>query len=209
MTDWVRTMIVDRLAFLAFRMGRRVFLLPLLMAGVAAQQPTFHSQANLVLVPTLVKSGDGRLVYGLEAKDFVVEDDGLEQVVQLDEDAEREPVSLVVAIQRGRRASYEFPRIQGLGAMLDPLMSEGLTQVAIVEFDSVVELKQDFTTNAGLIRQELKRLQAEMGVPPFSTPCIFRRNCWIKFPPTASEFCCWSVRPAITAALGRGSSTRW
>jgi VWFA-related protein len=163
MTDWVRTMIVDRLAFLAFRMGRRVFLLPLLMAGVAAQQPTFHSQANLVLVPTLVKSGDGRLVYGLEAKDFVVEDDGLEQVVQLDEDAEREPVSLVVAIQRGRRASYEFPRIQGLGAMLDPLMSEGLTQVAIVEFDSVVELKQDFTTNISLIRQELKRLQAGNG----------------------------------------------
>jgi len=209
MTAWVRTMMLDPVALLCSRTAHALFLLLVLVVGVAGQEPTFRSQTNLVLVPTLVKGRDGRLVYGLEAEDFVVEDDGLAQVVRLDEEAEREPVSLVVAIQRGRRAAYEFPRIQGLGSMLDPLMTEGLTQVAIVEFDSQVELKQDFTTNAGLIRQELKRLQAEMGVPPFSTPCIFRRNCWIKFPPTASEFCCWSVRPAITAALGRGSSTRW
>jgi VWFA-related protein len=163
MTDWVRTRMLDPLAFLRSRMARPVFLLPLLMAGVVAQEPTFRSQTNLVLVPTLVRSGDGRLVYGLQAKDFVIEDDGIEQAVQLDEEAERQPVSLVVAVQCGRRASYEFPRIQGLGSMLDPLMSEGLTQVAIVEFDSVVEVKQDFTTNAGLIALELKKLQAGDG----------------------------------------------
>ena len=163
MTAWVRTMMLDPVALLCSRTAHALFLLLFLVAGVAGQEPTFRSQTNLVLVPTLVKGRDGRLVYGLEAEDFVVEDDGLAQVVRLDEEAEREPVSLVVAIQRGRRAAYEFPRIQGLGSMLDPLMTEGLTQVAIVEFDSQVELKQDFTTNASLIRQELKRLQAGDG----------------------------------------------
>ena len=163
MTDWVRTIMLDPRAFLRSRTARRFLVLPFLMAGMAAQEPTFRSQTNLVLVPTLVKSGDGRLVYGLQAKDFVVEDDGMEQVARLDEETEREPVSLVVAIQRGGRAAYEFSRIQGLGSMLDPLLSEGLTQVAIVEFDSQVELKQDFTTNANLLRQELKNLQAGNG----------------------------------------------
>jgi len=156
-------MMLEPLALLRSRIARLVVLLPLLMAGVVAQEPTFRSQTNLVLVPTLVKGGDGRLVYGLHAKDFVVEDDGMEQTVELDEEAEQEPVSLVIAIQRGGRAAYEFPRIQGLGSMLDPLMSEGLTEVAIVEFDSQVELKQDFTTDASLIAQELKNLQEVRG----------------------------------------------
>jgi hypothetical protein len=32
----------------------------------------------------------------------------------MDEAPEGQPISLVIAIQRGRRASYEFPRLQGL-----------------------------------------------------------------------------------------------
>ena len=65
-------------------MARLAFFLLLLMGSVA-QGPTFRSQTNLVLVPTLVKDGDGKPVYGLQSKDFIVEDDGIEQAVQLDE----------------------------------------------------------------------------------------------------------------------------
>ena len=140
-------------------MSRALVLLPLLIGVIAAQNPGFHSETNLVLVPTLIEDQNGRPIYGLQAKDFGVEDDGVAQSVQLDQIAESEPVSVVVAIQCGRRAEYEFPRIKGLGAMLDPLMSSGLTQVAIVEFDSHVELKRDFTTNADEISLELKNLQ--------------------------------------------------
>jgi len=163
MLEWGGATMLNSLAFLPSRKARLVFLLPLLMGTLAAQEPTFRTQTNLVLVPTLVKGGDGRPVYGLQAKDFVIEDDGIEQAVRLEEEAEAEPVSLVLAIQRGRRADYEFPRVQGLGSMLDPLMSEGLTQVAIVEFDSQVELKRDFTTNSSVIREELKNLQSGDG----------------------------------------------
>jgi hypothetical protein len=133
------------------RISRLSFLLPLLIGSIAAQEPTFRSQTNLVLVPTLVKEGDGKPLYGLHAQESVVEDDGVEQTVQMDEGAESEPVSLVVAIQCGRRPDYQFPRIQGLGTRLDPLMSDGLTQVAVVECDSHMELKQDFTTDASVI----------------------------------------------------------
>ena len=42
--------------------------------------------------------------------------------------------------------------------MPDPLTSKGLNRVAIVEFDSQVELKQGLTTDASLLARELKGL---------------------------------------------------
>ena len=123
------------------------------------QEAPLRSQSNVVLIPALVKDQGGGIVYGLEAKDFLVEDDGVEQAVRLDEAPEGQPVSLVVAIQRGRRADYEFPRMRGLNSMLDPLFAQGTARVALVEFDSQVELMQDFTGDASLIAEDLKKLR--------------------------------------------------
>ncbi len=140
-----------------------LLLLALLIGGAFSQEATFHSQSNVVVIPALVKSAKGDAVYGLRAKDFVVEDDGVEQAVRLDEAAEGSAISVVVAIQRGRRASYEFPRIRGLSAMLNPIIESGRGRVAIVEFDSEVQLVQDFSSNSERIAQNLKGLQAGDG----------------------------------------------
>jgi VWFA-related protein len=113
----------------------------------------------VVVIPALVKNAKGEVVYGLTAKDFLIDDDGVEQRVRLDEAAEGSAVSVVVAIQRGRRAKYEFPRIRGLSSMLDPLVAEGRGRVAIVEFDSQVELVQDFSSNSEKTTETLKALQ--------------------------------------------------
>jgi len=89
------------------------YLLLFLAAGVAyAQEPTFQSQSSVVIVPALVRDVTGHAIYGLQAADFVIEDDGVEQAVQLDEPAKAEPLSLLVAIQTGRRAWREFGRVQ-------------------------------------------------------------------------------------------------
>jgi hypothetical protein len=72
--------------------------------ATARQEPTFSSQTNLVLVPTMVRDGKGDIVYGLHAQDFSIEDDGVQQAVHLDEAAEAVPDSLVIAVQTGRRA---------------------------------------------------------------------------------------------------------
>lgn len=125
---------------------------------IISQEATFHSQSNVVTIPALVKSAQGEIAYGLVAKDFIVEDDGVEQSVHVDEAAEGQPVSLVVAIQRGRRANYEFPRIRGLSAMLDPLLESGLGRVAIVEFDSQIGLTQDFSASSNRIAATLEEL---------------------------------------------------
>ena len=112
-----------------------------------------------MLIPTLVKDRKDGIVYGLEGKDFVVEDDGVEQSVRLDETPEEQPISLVVAIQRGRRAYYEFPRIQGLMSMLEPLFSLGTSRIALVEFDKEIEITRDFTQDASLFAADLRNLQ--------------------------------------------------
>ena len=137
-----------------------VFVLPLfLLLAASAQEPTVRSRSNLVLIPTLVKDQQGEIVYGLQAKDFIVEDDGTEQPARLDEAPEGQPVSLVVAIQRGRRASFEFPRIEGLRTMLSPLFASGTARVAIVEFDSHVDLTRTFSNDEALIDADLTNLQ--------------------------------------------------
>jgi VWFA-related protein len=139
-------------------------LLPLVISAQdspsPAQQPSFRSQANLVLTPALVTDKHGAIVYGLQAKDFIIEDDGVQQPVQLDEAPESAPVSLIIVIQLGRSAPVELPRIRTLDVMLDPILSQGRNRVAIVTFDSAVELTRGFTTNGALIAADLKELRA-------------------------------------------------
>jgi VWFA-related protein len=156
MKCWTRSVRQDSLL--------RVLLFALLAAASAPAQDTpaqdtIHTQSNVVIVPALVKNAKGEAVYGLGARDFVVEDDGVEQAVRLDEATEGSMMSLVIAIQRGRRANYEFPRIRGLSAMVDPIVETGLGRVAVVEFDSQAELIQDFSGNPDRTAETLNALQ--------------------------------------------------
>jgi VWFA-related protein len=137
-------------------LGLLVFPVP---SSALPQEATLRSQSNIVLVPALVKDAQGGIIYGLQAKDFIVEDDGVEQPARLDETPEGQPISLVVAIQRGRRAYAEFPRIQGLKSMLDPLFALGTARVAVVEFDSQVNLTRNFTKKQTLVEDDLRNLQ--------------------------------------------------
>jgi len=142
---------------------RSVTLITLILASSllidAQEQPTFRTQANVVLVPALVRDKSGEIVYGLQGSDFIIEDDGVPQTVRLDEAAEGEPVSLVVAIQTGRRADFELPRMRGLGAMLAPVFQQPGSKVALLTFDSQVHPLEDFTSNEDAMRRELSSLQ--------------------------------------------------
>jgi len=128
-----------------------------------AQEPVFRARSNVVTVPTLVKDERGQIIYGLRAEDFIIEDEGVAQSVQLDDSVESEPVSVVVALQCGRRASREFSRMQGLGAMLSPVFGAPGSQVALVTFDSQITLAHDFANNPETIEATLSNLQGGDG----------------------------------------------
>jgi VWFA-related protein len=136
-------------------------LVLLLMSGAVAQQDSdLRVQSTVVLVPALVKDAEGHVVYGLTQKDFVVDDDGVEQTIHLDDSAESEPASVVVAIQTGRRAWREFSRMRGIGPMLIPVFNQLRSRVALVEFDRHVTLVEDFSDDENPFLEDLKGLQA-------------------------------------------------
>lgn len=142
------------------RFGSQPVMLLLLFGGALAQQgPSFTSQGNLVPVPTLVRDAAGNAVYGMQAQDFIIEDDGVEQGVHLDEAADAEPISLVIAVQYGRRAEREFGRMAGFGAMLDLVLSGRQNEAALLLFDSKLNLVEDFTNRADVIETDLKNFE--------------------------------------------------
>jgi hypothetical protein len=106
----------------------KIFTLAVFTSAVSlawAQEPlsTLRSESNVVLVPTLVRAEGGEIIYGLQASDFVIEDNKMQQDVTLDDSPEREPVSLVVAIQVGGKASMQFKRKPDL-SLYDRFYSE-------------------------------------------------------------------------------------
>jgi hypothetical protein len=118
-----------------------------------ARYPFSSHTSQCRLVPTLVKDKAGKPVFGLQVKDFIIEDDGVEQQISMDEAEPQEAVSLVIAIQSGRSAMYEFQRMKGINAMLDQIASQPQVQTAIVVFDDKVELAQNFSFESGADRR--------------------------------------------------------
>ncbi|MGC2695966.1 MAG: VWA domain-containing protein [Candidatus Angelobacter sp.] len=118
--------------------------------------PTLRSQSNVVFVPSLVKDAADKLVFGLQAKDFIIEDDGVEQQVSMDEAEPQESVSLMIAIQTGRTALAEFQRMKGISSLLDQIVGQPQVQTAVVTFDSQINLLQDFTFESAQTEARLR-----------------------------------------------------
>lgn len=138
-----------------------LLMLALLSTAICnSQEPTFHGQSNVVLVPVLVKNSDGKPIFGLQASDFIVQDDGVGQQIRLDEMVESEPLSLVVAIQRGRTAGLEADRVRTIGTLLDPILASGHAQIAIVAFDSRVESIRDFTSDSDQVAATFRKMKS-------------------------------------------------
>ena len=167
-----------------------LLLVVLLSSRILSQETTIRTQSNAVVIPALVKNQAGQIVYGLQAKDFLVEDYGVEQAVRLDEAPEEQPISLVITIQRGRRANYEFSRIQGLKSVLEPIVGEGHAKVAVVEFDSQVHLIHDFTSNAERVADDLQDLQPGDNGAAILDALDYSINLLEKAPRNGSASCC-------------------
>ena len=135
-----------------------VFLALIACRTLGQENPVFRGESQIVIIPAFVRDAKGHAVYGLEAKDFVVEDDGMEQSVQLDERSDNQPVSIVLALQIGRRAKREFSRIVRLGSMLDDILAQGksISEIILVEFDGRVRTVRGFTSGEGPIADHLR-----------------------------------------------------
>lgn len=103
--------------------------------AVQSAPPTITSTTSLVLVPTLVRSNSGELIPNLQAEDFRLTDDGVEQKVSV-EAAERQPLAVVVLMQTGGAAPRQFGNYRNLASMLEGMMGSSAYKIALVTFDS-------------------------------------------------------------------------
>jgi len=113
----------------------------------ASPTPVVRTRTNLVLVPALVRSKTGELVFSLTAKDFSITDDGIEQKVELEEDTDSEPLALVVAVETGGGGARQLDKYRRLATMIEAVLGDVPRRIAVVGFDSEPKLLQDFTSD--------------------------------------------------------------
>jgi VWFA-related protein len=125
----------------------------------AAQNPTFHTGTNLVLVPALVRTDKGKLVYTLTANDFTITDDGLPQKLTLEEDTGDLPLALVIVAETGAAGANHLGLYSKIGPFLDSVVGAVPHKVAVVGFDSAPALVQNFSPDLDQVRGTMNNLK--------------------------------------------------
>ena len=138
-------------------------------AGLRAQAPAdsqrsiFTSQTTVVLVPALVRTRDGELVYTLKSDDFQLTDNGIPQTLTLEPDADSEPLALVVVLETGGAGARQFQNDAMLAPPLAPMLAHIVGnvrhRVAVVSFDSQAHLLEPFTSEVDDAAAALRTLQ--------------------------------------------------
>ena len=150
-------------------MTRLHLAVPLLCVPLALAQtpvpatqasPVITANSTVVLVPAMVTTKKGEPVFTLTAKDFTLTDDGIAQPLALEEDNGGEPLALIVAIQTGGAGARQLPKYSNLPLLVDNLVGNVPHKVAIVSFDSVPKLLQDFTSDSDPVGSALRNLTA-------------------------------------------------
>ena len=144
----------------------------LVAAGLAAAQeppalgvrdPALTTQTSVVIVPALVRTRAGALVYTLKAEDFKLTDDGISQKLTLEPDTGSEPLALVVLVEIGGAGARQFQNYPTVAPPLAPMLAAIVgnvpRQVAVVTFDSHPELIQNFTGDLDEAADALRSLQ--------------------------------------------------
>jgi VWFA-related protein len=119
--------------------------------------------ANLVLVPTLVKTSGGEPVFGLTADNFILTDDGIEQKISLEENTDSQPLALVIVVQTGGAGGRRLDSYRRLGPLLDSVVGAVPHRVAVVGFDSDPHIEAEFTPDLNNVADVMANLQPGNG----------------------------------------------
>lgn len=124
-----------------------------------ATAPTIQAKATLILVPTEVRSRAGDLIYGLTARQFRLEDNGVVQKPRLDDSDAPPHLALAVVVQCSRDEYRDAAHMKGLATMVESLVGQSPHSIAVVSFGDEPSLVQEFTSDPTLISAALSQLQ--------------------------------------------------
>ncbi len=115
-------------------------------------------QSILVNEPVTVRDSKGQMVHNLEAGDFRVTDNGLEQEIT-HFDLGGDAISLVVLVETSSRIDSVLPDLRKSGILLSQAVIGLNAEAAVVGFNDSVDKLQEFTTRADSIEKTMARLQ--------------------------------------------------
>jgi hypothetical protein len=98
-------------------------------------QPRLTVHSTLVMVPVFVNTKEGDLVFGLNADDFLLTDNGLPQVLTLEQDTDSQPLALAIVVETGGAGAAHLSDYQELDSVLDALVGNVQHRVAVISFD--------------------------------------------------------------------------
>ena len=130
---------------------------------LAQEQPTFKTQAPLVVVPVTVSTKNGERIWDLKKEDFQLLDNGHEREVIVEPWGTYEShVSLVVVIQTSSISKAALLIVNKVASMLDSITGEG-GEVAVITADSDVQTRLDFTKTWEDVQETFEKLHASGG----------------------------------------------
>src|ERR1700753_1877158 len=92
-------------------------------------------RSNLVMVPVFVTGGDGNVVFGLSAEDFVLTDNGVPQEIRIEDDTASQPLALAIVVETGGAGARHLEDYRALGSIMDALIGNVEHNVTVIAFD--------------------------------------------------------------------------
>jgi len=138
-------------------------LFALSVVGMTAQQDEAAQapltvRSTLVMVPVLVTTKAGKVVFELTANDFLVTDNGEPQQVTIDPETDSQPLALAIVVETGGAGARHLRDYQQLDSILDALIGNVEHRVAVIGFDSTPHLLTPFTSNTADSSRQLANL---------------------------------------------------
>lgn len=121
-------------------------------------QAKLKVQVALVNMPVTVRNAKGDMVHDLDARDFRITDNGVEQKIS-HFDLGGDPLSLVILIETSSRIDSIFPEMRKTGILFTQTVMGPEGEAAVVGFNDAVDKLQDFTSDGEAIENVVTRLQ--------------------------------------------------
>jgi len=121
-------------------------------------QAKLKVQVALVNMPVTVRNAKGDMVNDLDAKDFRITDNGVEQKIS-HFDLGGDPLSLVILIETSSRIEPLMPGMRKTGILFTQTVMGPEGEAAVVGFNDAVDKLQDFTSDGDTIENVVANLK--------------------------------------------------
>jgi VWFA-related protein len=128
--------------------------------GITVQQPPPNIEArlkvrvSLVNTPVTVRDARGQMIHDLDAKNFMVTDNGVTQKIT-HFDLGGDPVSVVILMETSSRIDSIFPEMRKTGILFTQTVMGPSGEAAVVGFNDSVDKLHDFTADGDAIEKTI------------------------------------------------------